>query len=131
VTRALAAIALAAAVGGCGEKRETTTGGASSSGSAPSAVTISETEYKLDPADPKVAAGPVTIRVKNDGTTDHALVIKASGATLKTPTLAPGKSATFRPNLPAGTYEIYCPIDGHKAKGMRGELVVGSGGGGA
>jgi hypothetical protein len=28
-----------------------------------------------------------------------------------------------------GSYELYCPIDGHKAQGMKGTLTVGSAGG--
>jgi uncharacterized cupredoxin-like copper-binding protein len=122
------ALALLAA-SGCGEKRETTTGGASTMGSAPAAVTISETEFKLDPGSPEVEdAGKVTIEVKNDGSTDHALEIEGlPGGEMKTPTLAPGKSATLTADLKEGSYEIYCPIDGHKGKGMKGQIVVGSG----
>jgi uncharacterized cupredoxin-like copper-binding protein len=130
VTRSAAPlIALVAlAVSGCGEKRETTTGAASSSASA--AVTVSETEFKLDPSTPKANAGSVTIEVKNDGGTDHALEIEGPNGEIKTPTLAPGKSATVKADLKAGTYAMYCPIDGHKGKGMKGEIVVGGGGSG-
>jgi uncharacterized cupredoxin-like copper-binding protein len=131
VTRAAAAILAFAllAVAGCGEKRETTTGGAPASGSAPAAVTVSETEFKLDPASVEVAEGKVTVEVKNEGGTEHALEIEGPGGEVKTPTLAPGKSVTLDADLKAGTYEMYCPIDGHKGKGMEGELVVGGGGG--
>jgi uncharacterized cupredoxin-like copper-binding protein len=119
------------ALSGCGEKRETTTGGASTGGSAPAAVTVSETEFKLDPSPAQAAKeGPVTVQVKNDGSTQHALEIEAPSGEVKTPTLAPGKSATLKVDLKAGSYEMYCPIDGHKGKGMKGEIVVGSGGGG-
>ena len=34
---------------------------------------------------------------------------------------------TLRKN---GSYEIYCPIDGHKAEGMKGTLTVGNAAGG-
>ena len=33
--------------------------------------------------------------------------------------------------LEDGTYEIYCPVDGHKDMGMVGTLTVGAGGGGS
>jgi hypothetical protein len=33
---------------------------------------------------------------------------------------------TFTKN---GSYEMYCPIDGHKAQGMKGTVTVGSAGG--
>ena len=116
------------ALSGCGEKRETTTGAGAAGGASP-AATVSETEFKLDPAPATVdKAGQVTVQVKNDGSTDHALEIEAPGGEVKTPTLAPGKSATLKLDLKAGSYEMYCPIDGHKGKGMKGELVIAGGG---
>ena len=124
------AVLAALAVAGCGEKHETTTGGASGSGSAPAGVTVSETEFKLSPASPQVPnAGPVTFQVKNDGTTTHALVVQGPNGAVKTGAIAPGKTATLKADLgKAGTYQMYCPIDGHKDKGMKGEIKVGSGG---
>jgi uncharacterized cupredoxin-like copper-binding protein len=127
------AIALALAAAGCGEKRETTTGGASGSGGSSSAggsLTISETEYKLSPPSAQVdKGGAVTIQVKNDGGTAHALEVEGPSGEVKTGTIAPGKTATLKADLTKpGSYEMYCPIDGHKAKGMEGEITVGSGG---
>jgi plastocyanin len=123
---AVALVALA----GCGEKRETSTGGASSGSSAP--VTVSETEFKLTPASFKVPkAGPLTILVRNDGATAHALALVTPSGEVKTGTLAPGKSQTLKADLKAGKYQIYCPIDGHRGKGMKGVIVVGSGSGGS
>ena len=120
------------AVSGCGEKRETTTGGASTGGSASAGVTVSETEFKLAPSSAQAAnSGSVTVQVKNAGTTDHALVVEAPGGEVKTPTLAPGKTAVLKADLKPGTYQMYCPIDGHKDKGMKGEIKVGGGGGGS
>jgi plastocyanin len=118
------------AVPGCGEKRETTTGGASTQQSSPAAVTVSETEFKLSPASLEAEGGKVSIEVKNDGSTEHALEVEGPNGEVETPTLAPGKSATLTADLKPGTYEMYCPIDGHKDKGMKGELVVGGGGSG-
>ena len=124
----LAALAIAAAAAtGCGEKREATTGGASSSGSAP-AVTVSETEYKLTPANLQAApSGPVTIRVENAGHTQHSLEIETPSGEVRARTLSPGASQTLTANLRPGTYQMYCPIDGHRAKGMAGKLVVARG----
>jgi uncharacterized cupredoxin-like copper-binding protein len=47
---------------------------------------------------------------------------------VKTPSMRiePGKSATLKVDLSTpGTYEIYCPVDGHKPGGMKGEIKVG------
>jgi plastocyanin len=119
---------------GCGEKRETTTGaGASTQGTASGGpITISETEFKLDPSSPEVPkAGPVQFTVKNDGTIDHALEIEGPNGEIKTAAIAPGKSAKVTADLSKpGTYEMYCPIDGHKANGMKGEIKVAGGGSG-
>jgi plastocyanin len=116
---AIAVIALAAA--GCGEKRHT------SSSSGGSGATISETEFKLNPSSPSIAPGG-TITVKNDGGTTHALEIVTPKGEVRIKPLAPGKSATIKAPAKAGSYDMYCPIDGHKAKGMTGKLQVGSGG---
>jgi uncharacterized cupredoxin-like copper-binding protein len=41
--------------------------------------------------------------------------------------IEPGKSATLKVDITKpGTYEFYCPIDGHKQQGMKGEIKVGS-----
>jgi uncharacterized cupredoxin-like copper-binding protein len=125
-----AAAALAMAAAGCGEKRETTTGSASggvpSSAGAP--IAISETEYKLTPSSAQVdRGGAVSIEVANGGSTTHALEIEGPNGEDKTGTIAPGKSATLQADLSKpGTYEMYCPIDGHRGKGMNGEIKVGS-----
>jgi uncharacterized cupredoxin-like copper-binding protein len=123
------ALGVALAAGGCGEKRETSTGGASgASSAAPGAASISESEFKLTPASAQVqSAGPVTIHVKNDGATQHALVVVGPKGAVKTPTLAPGQGATLKADLKPGTYAMFCPIDGHKGKGMVGKIVVGKG----
>jgi uncharacterized cupredoxin-like copper-binding protein len=117
---------------GCGEKRDTTTGaGASTQGTASGPATISETEFKLDPSSPEVPkAGKVEFTVKNDGTIDHALAIEGPNGEVRTGPIAPGKSATIKADLKPGTYEMHCPIDGHKAMGMKGEIKVAGGGSG-
>jgi plastocyanin len=118
------------AFAGCGESRSTTTGGASG-GPAPATVAISETEFKLSPSSPQLKAGPVTIKVKNDGGTTHALVVVGPKGVVRTAALAPGKSATLHADLKNGTYTMFCPIDGHKGMGMTGAIKVGSGAGGS
>jgi uncharacterized cupredoxin-like copper-binding protein len=125
------AVAIAAAgllaVAGCGEKRENTGTGAAGGG-APTTVAVSETEFKLSPSKANVPGpGPVTFRVTNDGKTTHALEVETPAGELKTPPIAPGKRATLKGDLKSGTYDWYCPIDGHKAKGMKGTVVVGKG----
>src|SRR5205085_420077 len=126
---AIAALALVAA--GCGG------GGKKSSAAKPAApaasgraVTISEREYKLNPASPSVAkAGVVRFQVTNDGKIPHALEVKGPKGEARLHTLQPGSSGTLTVDLPKpGKYDFYCPIDGHRKLGMRGKVVVAGGG---
>jgi uncharacterized cupredoxin-like copper-binding protein len=98
-------------------------GGASGGGSS---VNVSETEYKLNPSDPTVKAGQVTLNPTNDGTVTHSLEVEgtSSGDQELQSELQPGQSGTLTVNLKPGKYEFYCPIDGHKDLGMKGEITV-------
>ena len=124
---------LALPIAGCGDDDddggdESTTEAATTSttgGGAGGAVSISETEYALDPADPTVPAGTVTFNVRNDGQTTHALEVEGPGEEAETENIDPGGSAELTVDLSEpGTYEFYCPVDGHKDKGMEGEITV-------
>ncbi len=105
---------------------EATTDEATSSGEGGGgeSLTISETEFALDPADPTVAAGEVTITAVNDGATVHNLEVEGNGVEEITDDLDPGQSGELKLDLEAGTYEIYCAIGDHAAQGMEGELTV-------
>jgi plastocyanin len=54
----------------------------------------------------------------------HALEVEGKGIEKKTPRLGPGKKASFSVRLKAGRYTFYCPVDGHRAAGMKGKVVV-------
>jgi plastocyanin len=140
------AVAGAMMVAGCGSDDSSDSGGSggggsasggstsesSSGGGAAGTVSISETEFKLDPADAKVdKAGKVTFKVTNDGQITHALEVEGPGEEAKTGAIQPGKSATLSVDLSkAGTYEMYCPIGNHKQQGMEGKIAVAGGGSG-
>src|SRR5919109_3810603 len=95
------------------------------------ALTISEVEYSLDPSTLEVdSTGEVTIRVTNDGSVVHSLEVENEDAGIEEETedIQPGKSAELTVNLSEdGSYEIYCPIDDHRERGMEGTLTVGGG----
>jgi plastocyanin len=103
---------------------DTSTTSDTSSSSGTAAVSISETEFALDPADPTAEAGEVTIEAVNDGSTVHNLEIEGNGVEEVTDDLEPGSSGEVTVDLDAGTYEIYCAIGDHRAQGMEGELTV-------
>jgi plastocyanin len=116
-----------AALAGCGEDD----GDDSAAPAGGGQVEITETEFALDPDKPSVdATGQTTIHVANNGKFTHALEIEGNGVEEETEEIAPGESAELTVDLGEGEYEIYCPIDDHKEKGMEGTLVVGSGGAG-
>jgi len=127
-TVALAMPALMAV--GCGS--DNSGGNGSAGGSSATTLNVTETEFKLDPADPSVdKTGTVQIKIANDGKVAHALEVEGPGGEAKSDTIAPGKTGTLDVDLSkSGTYEWYCPIDGHKDKGMKGEIKVAGGGSG-
>ena len=87
--------------------------------------TISETDFALSPSTVTIdAPGTYTFEATNDGGTDHALEIEGNGVEEETDTIGPGESASVTVDLESGTYEMYCPIDGHRDQGMEGEVSV-------
>jgi plastocyanin len=127
---------LVVALAGCGGSS-----GGSKKAAAPSrggsgqTIQVKESEYKLTPSSLSVAKpGTVTFQVTNAGSIGHALEVEGNGVEEETETISPGSSAKLTVNLSKnGTYEVYCPIDDHRAMGMEAKLVVGgasAGGGG-
>jgi plastocyanin len=105
------------------------TSSSSAGGPVLQTIQISEKEYSLTPSKITVAkTGTYELKATNDGTITHALEIEGNGVEEKTGDVAPGSTATLRVNLSKdGSYEIYCPIDGHRGQGMAGTLAVGNG----
>jgi uncharacterized cupredoxin-like copper-binding protein len=138
--RGLALVVLAAlaalAVGGRGGSDSSSSSSTTAESTAPTAsgggggggetVALSETEYKISPADPTAKAGQVTFKVTNDGQITHSLEVEGpAGDEELSKDLAPGGSGTVSVDLSQpGKYEFYCPIDGHRAQGMEGEITV-------
>jgi uncharacterized cupredoxin-like copper-binding protein len=119
-------LALAACGGKSGGSK--TVAAASGSGGGQT-IQVNETEYKLTPSSFTVAKpGMVTFEVKNAGSIDHALEVEGNGVEKEISPISPGSSAKLTVNLSKnGAYEVYCPIDGHRAMGMEAKLVVGGG----
>jgi uncharacterized cupredoxin-like copper-binding protein len=102
----------------------TTTTATTTTTSAATSVPVSETEFKITLPKSTLAAGSYSFEVANDGKIEHDLVVKGNGVDEKTPTIAPGKSATLNVDLKPGTYDVYCSIPGHKQAGMDVKLTV-------
>jgi len=105
----------------------TSTTSPGSGGSVIKTVTVHETEYKLNPSNISLTKpGTYVFKGVNDGTTTHALAVEGNGLDQDGMDISPGSSGTLKVTLSkAGSYEIYCPVDGHKDLGMKGTITVG------
>jgi uncharacterized cupredoxin-like copper-binding protein len=89
-------------------------------------VEVTLTEYEIDMPE-TLDAGTITFNITNTGSEEHSFEIHDANdeeiAALEE-NLAPGESATLEVTLEAGTYRVYCPVDGHAEEGMELELTV-------
>src|SRR3954463_12685842 len=68
--------------------------------------------------------GPVTFKMQNKASVPHDLAVQGPGVQGKTPVQQGGGTGEFKATLKAGTYTYYCTVDGHRAAGMTGKIVV-------
>lgn len=114
------------ALAGCGGDDS----GEQGTAAAGETVDVSLVDFAIEPKTIHLdAAGTYTFHATNNGQAQHALEIEGGDVGDETDTLSPGDSGDVTVELAVGDYEIYCPIDGHRAQGMEGDLVVGSTGG--
>jgi uncharacterized cupredoxin-like copper-binding protein len=111
--------------------------GSASGGAVAQTIQISEKEYSLSPSPITVPKpGTYAFEVTNKGTITHAFTIETSGGggdgnEVEAGHISPGSSKTVKFTLSAGhRYEMYCPVDGHRAEGMAGTISVGGAAGG-
>jgi uncharacterized cupredoxin-like copper-binding protein len=121
---------------GCGASG----GGGAEDGKAPSGakeavvktIQVKETEFRLTPAEITLEKpGTYLFKAVNSGETVHALEIEGQGIEEVSEEIQPGQNAELKVKLEAGTYELYCPVDGHKEEGMEGKVIVKGGSGGS
>ena len=132
------ACALAVPVSGCGgddngssssntkTKEKTTAAAPASGGGGGATIALSADpggQLAFDKKELSAKAGKSTIAFDNPSQVPHAVEVEGNGVEEKTKTLTKGK-ANLALNLKPGTYEFYCPVDGHRQAGMEGKLVV-------
>jgi uncharacterized cupredoxin-like copper-binding protein len=91
-------------------------------------VSVAAREWSLTLSRPVVAAGSVTIELRNVGEDPHDLVLSPEGshdALVNFPETDPGGLSELRVNVAAGRYRLWCSLAGHEAAGMRAALRVG------
>ena len=132
---ALAAVLVLALAGCGGSDDSSSSGGSSTSTPAPasnsgggggeqlSLAAPEDGSLKFDKSTLEAKAGTVTIDFDNPSAVPHAVEIEGQGVEEKSDTVT-GAKTSVTADLKPGTYEYYCPVDGHKAAGMEGTLTV-------
>ena len=105
---------------------ETATEAPASSGGGGETLKLSAdpSALKFDKTELTAKAGKVTLSMANPSDIPHAVAIEGNGVDVDGKTVQKGGTSTASADLKAGTYEFYCPVDGHKAAGMKGTLTV-------
>jgi plastocyanin len=108
-----------------GNTSDTTSTGGGGGGAASSLKLTADPSgaLKFNTTTLSAKAGKVTVTMENASSTPHAVEIEGNGVEKKTNTVT-GGSAKVTADLKPGKYEFYCPVDGHKAAGMKGTLTV-------
>jgi len=91
---------------------------------AQAAVSMSAVEFAFQPSTVQVASGSVTFNLRNDGQFPHNIQFDGQADPIFADNLAGGQSASATVTLAPGTYTFYCPVDGHRDRGMVGTLTV-------
>jgi mono/diheme cytochrome c family protein len=68
--------------------------------------------------------GAVTFKMQNKSSVQHDLVVQGPGVNGKTAIVSNGATGQFKATLKAGSYTFFCSVDGHRAAGMQGKIVV-------
>jgi plastocyanin len=98
--------------------------GAANAQSAP--VSVGMMEFAFQPSTINVGSTSVTFSAHNDGQFPHNIAIDGRDGSVFANDLTSGQSATATITLAPGTYTFYCPVDGHRDRGMVGTLTVAS-----
>jgi plastocyanin len=106
---------------------EQSSGGGGGGGGAAQTLKISADPggaLKFDKSSLTAKAGKVTIVMDNPSSLPHAVEIEGNGVEEEGDTVEKGGVSKATATVKAGTYEYYCPVDGHRAAGMEGKLTV-------
>ena len=120
----IALVATVVIIGLIGLLRDEDDGGGAGGDGAAEATTLGITlsEFKIE-GDLEAAPGDVSLLVTNNGSQQHNLVVRETGA--ETPMLNGGENATLSlGSLDVGTYELYCSVAGHAESGMVAPLAI-------
>lgn len=93
-------------------------------GAAEQTIDVQLTEYEIRMPD-TLHAGANRLKVVNAGKENHNFVIEGPGVSSKLANdLTRGDTSEVVVNLQPGQYTVYCPVDGHRGKGMTRTVTV-------
>jgi plastocyanin len=123
--------ALALGLTACGNNNEaaTTGGGTATGGGGGGGQTLQLAAdpggaLKFDQSSLEANAGKVTIDFTNDSSLPHNVTVDGPGVEDEGTDTVTGSSTSVTLDLQPGEYTFYCSVDGHRAAGMEGKLVV-------
>lgn len=123
VTSAVVLVAFACGGGGGGSTASTPT-----PAPTPTTVNVTESEFKIDLGGATTfKAGSFNFSVTNSGSFPHDIHIAKQGSTdevAKSTVVQKGGTTSFTADLQAGTYTIWCAVDGHRQRGMETTITV-------
>ena len=93
---------------------------------APARLQVVAREFSYSLSRTQVKAGPAVIELANFGQDAHDLRVQRLGAhhIAGTPVVEAGKRAELTVKLRPGRYSFWCSVADHRARGMRGTLIV-------
>jgi uncharacterized cupredoxin-like copper-binding protein len=98
--------------------------GAATSGKTLTLTADKSGKLKFDKSKLTVTHGKVTLVMKNPSGLPHAIAVEGKGIDKDGKTVQKGGASKVTVTLKKGTYDFYCPVDGHRAGGMKGKLTV-------
>ncbi|NMH99425.1 hypothetical protein HF526_19210 [Pseudonocardia sp. K10HN5] len=89
-------------------------------------VTVTMSEFALTLSEQTFTPGTYTFVADNTGQYPHTITINGPGVQNQSASgpLKSGQSASLTVTLQPGSYEIWCPVGDHKAKGMTTTITV-------
>jgi len=94
------------------------------SGAEEQAVRVQLTEYAIEMPD-TLTAGTHSLTITNAGKVSHNFAIEGPGVSQKLASdLTRGDTAPMTVTLQKGSYTVYCPVDGHRGRGMSRVITV-------
>ncbi|MEW2051695.1 plastocyanin/azurin family copper-binding protein [Streptomyces sp. NPDC005476] len=125
----VAAGGLTALLAACGSSGNSTgsamTPAPAKAGTSATQVTAVLTDFHIQLSTQRYRPGQYTFTVQNTGHHQHALELEGPGGENRSKTLDPGQSTALTVTLKSGTYQVFCPVDGHRDLGMKTKIAVG------